>query len=344
MMKRTRFFTAPSWAVILLLLLSSCNKENASTESGATGGNGNAVPIGFSSSVASLADTRAGAITDIRYMYVFASYTGTSDWTAASIPNFMYRQLMEKSPDGTWTYASTKYWPGNTNEKISFFAYAPMDVEGLSLSPGDVAGPKLTYIVPTQESEKQDLLLGSVMNRTSAGGQVSFLMKHALAQIRFRVKSGDANATKVLKGLTVHAPGKGIVSFAADGSLEWPSNTIGTPATFTADDTFRGGTTVGVPGDTSQATDIIGTFFLLPIGDPSAAGATISLDFTLQKTSDPVPVELTATSLFPASQEWTAGSTVTYTLTLVDDRLEFGTISVEGFGGGTSSGSDIPAT
>ena len=33
MMKRTRFFTAPSWAVILLLLLSSCNKENASTES-----------------------------------------------------------------------------------------------------------------------------------------------------------------------------------------------------------------------------------------------------------------------------------------------------------------------
>ena len=219
-----------------------------------------------------------------------------------------------------------------------------MDVEGLSLSPGDVAGPKLTYIVPTQESEKQDLLLGSVMNRTSAGGQVSFLMKHALAQIRFRVKSGDANATKVLKGLTVHAPGKGIVSFAADGSLEWPSNTIGTPATFTADDTFRGGTTVGVPGDTSQATDIIGTFFLLPIGDPSAAGATISLDFTLQKTSDPVPVELTAPSLFPASQEWTAGSTVTYTLTLVDDRLEFGTISVEGFGGGTSSGSDIPAT
>lgn len=344
MMKRTRFFTAPFWVVILLLLLSSCNKEDVSTEGGATGGNGKAVPIGFSSSVASLADTRAGAVTDIRYMYVFASYTGTSDWTAASVPNFMYRQLMEKGPDGTWTYAPTKYWPGNTNEKISFFAYAPMDVVGLSLSAGDVAGPKLTYIVPTKESEKQDLLLGSVMNRTSAGGRVSFLMKHALTQVRFRVKSGDTNTTKILKGLTVHAPGKGIVSFAANGSFEWPSGTISTPATFTADDTFRGGTTVGVPDDTSRETDLIGTFFLLPIGDPSAAGATVSLDFTLQKPSDPVPVELTATSLFPASPEWTAGSTITYTLTLVDDRMEFGTISVEGFGDGTSSGSDIPAT
>lgn len=40
---------------------------------------------------------------DIDYMYVFASYTGTADWTPLDTPNFMYRQLMEKN-GGSWTY------------------------------------------------------------------------------------------------------------------------------------------------------------------------------------------------------------------------------------------------
>ena len=89
-------------------------------------------------------------------------------------------------------------------------------------------------------------------------------------------------------------------------------------------------------------TDVIAAFFLLPVGD--ASSFTVSLTYTLQKAGESSATELTATSYFPASPQWLPGSHIAYTLTLVDDRLEIGKITVENYGDGTSAGNEIPAT
>lgn len=96
-------------AVVLLLLLASCSKEGNSDSDLPSGRD---VPIGFSSSVSSLPEVRGtgAVVTDIDKMYVFASYTGTSDWQTSCLPNFMYKQLMSKeSSSGSWNYSPVKY-------------------------------------------------------------------------------------------------------------------------------------------------------------------------------------------------------------------------------------------
>lgn len=326
-------------AVLLLLLVVSCNTEDTSRLELPDGGK---VPVGFSSSVFSLADTRVttGAITTIDKMYVFASYTGSANWQPTDLSNFMYRQDMAKTV-GTWNYTPVKYWPNNTGDKISFFAFAPVDAAGVSWSANNVAGPKLTYIIPSAESEGQDLLLGSAMNKTKEDGIITFLMKHALSQIKFCVKSGSTGTTKILKGLTVSVPNTGTASFAIDGTCGWTLGTPDAPSKLTADNSLlRSGVTV--PEVAGSKTDIIAAFFLIPGGNMQSY--TVTLQYALQKTGESSPAELIATSHFPASPQWLPGANITYTLTIVDDRLEFGDVTVEAYGDGTSAGAEIPAT
>lgn len=329
-------------AVVLLLLLASCSKEG---NSGSDLPSGSDVPIGFSSSVSSLPEVRGTGtvVTSIDKMYVFVSYTSASDWQTGCLPNFMYKQLMTKeSSTGNWIYTPVKYWPNNDNDKLSFFAFAPTDLTGVIFSASNVAGPKVTYTVPLKEEEGQDLLLGAVINKKKSDGTVRFEMNHALSQIKFVVKSGDAGTTKIVKGLTVHASGTGTASFTADGKVSWAIDTAGTPSSFVAEKSFTGGITVPVPDDMNSKTDVIAAFFLLPVGD--ASPFTVSLTYTLQKAGESSAIELTATSYFPASPQWLPGSHIAYTLTLVDDRLEIEKITVENYGDGTSAGNEIPAT
>lgn len=62
---------------------------------------------------------------------VFATYSGTADYTEAT-NDFMYNQQVTSADEGsTWTYSPIKYWPNPTSgqdakaQKVSFFAYAP---------------------------------------------------------------------------------------------------------------------------------------------------------------------------------------------------------------------------
>ena len=57
---------------------------------------------------------------------VYAYYTDDTDFNSStSTPNFM-KNTQVKSADGTtWTYSPVKYWPNESTDKLSFFAYAP---------------------------------------------------------------------------------------------------------------------------------------------------------------------------------------------------------------------------
>ena len=81
--------------------------------------------------------TKAGPTDDINLdalkthgFGVFATYSGTDDFTAAN-DNFMYNQQVVWDGSSAWTYSPVKYWPNPTNgqaadaQKVSFFAYAP---------------------------------------------------------------------------------------------------------------------------------------------------------------------------------------------------------------------------
>ena len=58
---------------------------------------------------------------------VFGSYTGRLTYENTTVsPDFMYNQQV-KYGNNLWTYSPVKYWPNNSTDYVSFFAYAPYE-------------------------------------------------------------------------------------------------------------------------------------------------------------------------------------------------------------------------
>ena len=58
---------------------------------------------------------------------VFGSYTGALKYENTTVsPDFMYNQEVKYS-GGSWSYRPVKYWPNDSREYVSFFAYAPYE-------------------------------------------------------------------------------------------------------------------------------------------------------------------------------------------------------------------------
>lgn len=291
-------------------------------------------PIGFSSAVLSSEEphTRGEVLTDIDKMYVFASFTGAADWTPATHSfNFFYDQLVEKK-EGAWTYSPTKYWPANGTDKLSFFAYAPAGAKTLlTVSAVNVANPVISYTLPVKESEKQDFLVASELNRTNVSSPVAFTMRHALTQVKIMAKNADTESTDVsVSALSLAMPGSGKLSFAAAGGgnpFSWDF-TNASAATITADVTVNGTETVPATktvslGNSGAAAQSIASFFLLPVGDPSPVVLTVT--YTITKSAGSAAGGTTVTmrkvAPIPATTSWTPSVTVLYTVHISDDRL-----------------------
>lgn len=128
---------------------------------------------------------------------VFAYYTNGGDYTVGSTPNFMYNT---KVSTASWTYAPIKYWPNESNDKLTFFAYAPHSTAPNSnitdLSANYATGdPTLIFTVNSTATAQSDLLYADTVatglkNQTkqAIGGKVTFPFKHALSRIGFNVE------------------------------------------------------------------------------------------------------------------------------------------------------------
>ena len=128
-----------TWILALLpFCLSACG-DSASPGSDAPSG---LAAIGFSPTVE--AQTRAADFTkdNLTSMGVFAYLTQGTDFGTSSTPNFMYNQKVEKTAGsgGSWIYTPVKFWPANSNDKLSFFAYAPHSAAGLTPSGSTAQG------------------------------------------------------------------------------------------------------------------------------------------------------------------------------------------------------------
>ena len=149
---------------------------------------------------------------------VLAYYTQNSAWTAASAsatPNFMYNQKVAWSTTNTtWNYSPMKYWPNNTNDKVSFFAYAPYEEtpatganKGIKLSSNTTNDtPAIDFTVNSNITNQVDLVYASAKDKNKE--LVDFQFKHALSRIGFSAKAASDYGNTKIKVKSVSIKGK----------------------------------------------------------------------------------------------------------------------------------------
>lgn len=176
-------------------------------------------PIGFGTYVGRDAQTKASVVTTetmkTEGFGVFAYYTAQNNFASTDTPNFMYNQNVSwDETNGVWTYSPVKYWPNNTNDKISFFAYAPYDENSttnnntyLNLSELTATGvPTVTYTVDTDVDNHIDVLFADNSNKQNltkqtVGEKINFEFKHALSRVGFTAQAIVDNVTDASNSL-----------------------------------------------------------------------------------------------------------------------------------------------
>lgn len=142
---------------------------------------------------------------------IMGYYTGGKTWEAAkasTAPGFMHNQMVEwdgtlNSNTGGWKYSPVKYWPNNSGDKISFFAYAPYENQWQSgtrtgVTVCDATTQGIPYIKFKMKEGNDlpkmvDLVVASATDKTydNSKNGVTFNFEHTLSRISFKAKLGD---------------------------------------------------------------------------------------------------------------------------------------------------------
>ena len=125
---------------------------------------------------------------------VFAYYTDNSNYTeGTSTPNFMFNQNV-KWNGAAWAYSPLKYWPNETADRLSFFAYAPHVEQSngniaLNITNTSASAPSVTYTLDDDQSKHVDLLWATPhynLQKQATTADVKFTFNHALSRIGFK--------------------------------------------------------------------------------------------------------------------------------------------------------------
>ena len=108
-------------------------------------------------------------------------------WDGTGTPDFMDNQKVTYSSP-MWVYNPVKYWPNNSNDRVSFFAYGPYDAAQTIITENC---PKIKHSLST--SEKMVDLIGAVPVYNAGGkspnnNTVDFHFKHLLTRVKFSAK------------------------------------------------------------------------------------------------------------------------------------------------------------
>lgn len=134
---------------------------------------------------------------------VFSFYQGSAKWDDITyhVASFMNNQKMvAKTLNNTvnFTYSPIKYWPNNSDDKLSFFAYYPwnsfsnnsfgIDIENIN----DENKMCVRFNVNDNPSEQIDLMLSDLIKdmtyqNTNNNGKISFVFHHALSLISIKL-------------------------------------------------------------------------------------------------------------------------------------------------------------
>lgn len=143
---------------------------------------------------------------------IMGYFTGQQTFEEAkttATPSFMHNQMVKwdataNSNSGAWVYSPVKYWPNQPGDKISFFAYAPYELDwqngtkaGVVVSAATEPGiPYIDFTLKDKDNLKKmvDLVVADKSDMTYTaenGGKVSFSFEHTLSRVAFQAKLGD---------------------------------------------------------------------------------------------------------------------------------------------------------
>lgn len=152
---------------------------------------------------------------------VFAYYTDDAHYNgtagSGSMLNFMNNTKVTSDDATTWKYSPIKYWPNETNDRLTFFAYAPYDDADTdksnnipnthdNISFNVVQGdPIIDFAVNGTVKYQQDLVWSRTNNKdiiknpnVDVDDKVTFNFAHALSRIGFTVKAITDEVTAVV--------------------------------------------------------------------------------------------------------------------------------------------------
>jgi hypothetical protein len=200
-----------------LLILASCIKDGFVTSF--DGSNGR-LAIDFSTTTEATKADLTNSDLQQNGWGLFGYYTGTSDYTKPGDAQgvlFNHRQVSWDSTNSLWDYSrdeqhKKEYWPMSSDEKVSFFAYAPYEGFQANASVDATNGPQVTYTATTDLAAQKDLLWAtntSGLPHRNVGlasypdSTVDMHFRHAPAKIHFTINGatlGDETAVPVLYG------------------------------------------------------------------------------------------------------------------------------------------------
>ena len=143
--------------------------------------------------------SRAAITTDNLSSFGLLAYRYAADGVPTT-PNFSYNKEVTKT-GSVWTSDEPMYWPWD-GDKLDFYAYAPYNGTGISLSASSATGaPTIDFTVQTDAENQIDLVAASATNKVMASGRVvEFTFGHALTIVKF-VK--DANLHGTIENITL---------------------------------------------------------------------------------------------------------------------------------------------
>ena len=167
-MKKFLILTAAAVAVF-----ASCAKTIDHTRNTGPG-----TPVGFGVYAGNV-PTKVTAITtdNLSSFGVYASYSDGAEWATTGTMNFMFDQEVTGSHAGGFTYTPVKYWPNETTDRLSFWAYAPFKSAANGITENTTnttAGyPKITYTLPTDANQVDLLWATPQMNKVNNSAYTS---------------------------------------------------------------------------------------------------------------------------------------------------------------------------
>ncbi len=176
---------------------------------------------------------------------VMAYQTSGDFQTTGGKSEFMKNQQVTwNSGTNKWEYSPVKYWPAGTDEKVSFFAYAPYastdGAHGITpTSPAASDNPRIGFELQTNQKDMVDLVVSdpaaaSNVTTDMTTGTVTFKFTHPLTRVAMEAKTGtdiSANTdTKVfVTGVSlVHSKKLGSKGTLDMKALSWTFNTTTT--------------------------------------------------------------------------------------------------------------------
>jgi hypothetical protein len=248
--------------------------------------------------IKAIPDTRSTIVEASSFYNSFgvSAYSFSDSWNDSNTPNLMYNK--EMTTNGDFYVSEADYWPNSG--KVRFYAYAPYENTHVRMysHSSDAGAPKLSYTVPSNVAEQQDLLVASSSDVDAPQeNPYSLTFNHVLTAVKFAV--GDMKAGTIQKITISGVYGSGIYDFNTGA---WA--TSGSTSSYSVNPNF-------VTDGTSQniiVTDNELTMLMMP--QTLGPNAQIAVTYKFQDGS----INTLTAGIGGGGRSWNKGETVTYTI------------------------------